>query len=273
MPSSTKLTRALVDVAMGRTPADLVIQNGNWVSVQSGEIIPGADIAVRDGHIAYVGEDASHTIGKKTKIIDAHGLYLVPGLLDGHMHVESGMVTVTEFVRAVAPRGTTGMFIDPHEMANVFGIKGVKLMLDEAQKQPIHVWVQMPSCVPSAPGFETPGARIGPKEVAQAMKWKGIIGLGEMMNYPGVAMGDKKMLEEMSITHSHGKTIGGHYASLDLGLPFHGYVAGGIEDDHEGTRMEDAVARVRQGLKAMLRYGSSWLDVASQVGAITQLGM
>lgn len=273
MPSSTKLTHALVNTAMGRIPADLVIRNGQWVSVQSGEIIPNTDIAIKDGHIAYVGEDASHAIGKKTKVIDAQGRYLVPGLLDGHMHVESGMVTVTEFVRAVAVRGTTGMFIDPHEIANIFGLKGVKLMVDEAQQQPIHVWVQMPSCVPSAPGLETPGAHIGPKEVAQAMKWKGIIGLGEMMNFPGVFMGDKNMLEEMSITHAHGKTIGGHYASPDLGLPFHGYVAGGAEDDHEGTRIEDSIARVRQGMKSMLRYGSSWYDVASQVGAITKLGM
>jgi adenine deaminase len=273
MPSSTKLTRALVNVAMGRTPADTVIRNGQWVCVQSGEIVPSIDIAIIDGHIAYVGEDARHTIGKKTNVIDAKGRYLVPGLLDGHMHVESGMVTVTEFVRAVAVRGTTGMFIDPHEIANIFGLKGVKLMVEEAQKQPIHVWVQMPSCVPSAPGFETPGAHIGPKEVAQAMKWKGIIGLGEMMNFPGVFMGDRNMLEEMSITHAHNKTIGGHYASPDLGLPFHGYVAGGAEDDHEGTRVEDSVARVRQGMKSMLRYGSSWYDVASQVGAITQLGL
>ena len=273
MPSSTKMTRALVDVAMGRVPADLVIQNGKWVSVQSGEILPGTDVAIKEGHIAYVGEDANHTIGRKTKVIDAKGRYLVPGLLDGHMHVESGMVTVTEFVRAVGVRGTTGMFIDPHEIANVFGLKGVRLMLDEALKQPIHVFVQMPSCVPSAPGFETPGARIGPKEVAKAMKWEGVIGLGEMMNYPGVAMGDQNMLEEMAITHASHKTIGGHYASPDLGLPFHGYVAGGAEDDHEGTVLEDAVERVRQGMKAMLRYGSSWHDVASQVGAITQMGL
>ena len=273
MPSSPKLTRALVDVAMGRLPADLVIRNGKWVAVQSGEIISGTDVAVKDGHIAYVGENARHAIGKKTKVIDAKGRYLVPGLLDGHMHVESGMVTVTEFVRAVAVRGTTGMFIDPHEMANIFGLKGVKLMVEEAQMQPIHIWVQMPSCVPSAPGFETPGAHIGPKEVAQAMKWEGIIGLGEMMNYPGVSTGDDNMLEEMSITHAHNKVIGGHYASPDLGLPFHGYVAGGAEDDHEGTHLEDAVERVRQGMKAMLRYGSSWFDVASQVGAITHLGL
>ena len=270
MTSSIKLTRSLVDVAMGRSPADLVIRDGKWVSVQSGEIIAHTDVAIVNGHIAYVGADASHTLGKKTKVIEANERYLVPGLLDGHMHVESGMLTVTEFVRAAAVRGTTGMFIDPHEIANVFGLKGVKLMVDEAAKQPIHVWVQMPSCVPSSPGFETPGASIGPKEVAEAMTWKGIIGLGEMMNFPGVYMSDKKMLDEMNATHAVGKVVGGHYPSPDLGLPFHGYVAGGVEDDHEGTRMEDAVSRVRQGMKAMLRYGSAWHDVATQVKAITE---
>jgi len=273
MPASIALTRSLVDVAMGRKPADLVIRKGGWVSVQSGEIIPDIDIAIVDEHFAYVGEDASHCIGKETQIIEAEGRYLVPGLLDGHMHIESGMVTVTEFVRAVAPRGSTGLFVDPHEIANVFGLKGVKLMVDEAQRQPIHVWVQMPSCVPSAPGMETPGASIGPKDVAEAMTWPGIIGLGEMMNFPGVFNGDEKILAELAATHAAGKVIGGHYPSPDLGLPFHGYVAGGIEDDHEGTRMEDAVARVRQGMKAMLRYGSAWLDVEKQVGAITELGL
>ena len=128
MPSSLKFTRSLVDVAMGRVPADLVIRNGQWVSVQSGEIIPNTDVAVKDGHVAYVGEDASHTIGKQTKVIDAQGRYLVPGLLDGHMHVESGMLTVTEFVRAVMPHGTTGMFVDPHEITNVLGLPGLRLM-------------------------------------------------------------------------------------------------------------------------------------------------
>jgi adenine deaminase len=273
MPSSVELTRSLIDVAMGRKPADLVIRKGQWVSVQSGEIIPDTDIAVVDGHIAYVGEDASHCVGSETQVVQAGGRYLVPGLLDGHMHVESGMVTVTEFVRAVAPRGSTGLFVDPHEIANVFGLKGVKLMVDEAAQMPIHVWVQMPSCVPSAPGLETPGASIGPDEVAEAMTWDGIIGLGEMMNFPGVFNGDEKMLAELAATHKAGKVIGGHYPSPELGLPFHGYVAGGIEDDHEGTRKEDAVARVRQGMKAMLRYGSAWLDVEEQVKAITEAGL
>ena len=263
-------TRTLVDVAMGRKKADLVIKNGQWVCVQSGEILPGTDIAVVGDRIAFVGEDASHTIGDKTKVVDADGKYMVPGLLDAHMHVESGMVTITEFVRAVAPRGTTGMFIDPHEIANVFGLEGVRLMADEAEDQPIHVWVQIPSCVPSAPGLETPGSSIGPDDVAEAMEWDQIIGLGEMMNFPGVYSSDEKMHDEMAATRAAGRVIGGHYAAPDLGIPFHGYVAGGPEDDHEGTRKEDAVARVRQGMKAMLRYGSGWLDVEAQVTAITE---
>lgn len=267
------VSRSLIDVAMGRKPADMVIRKGQWVCVQSGEIVENTDIAIKDGRIAYVGPDASHAVSKDTLVIDAGDKYLLPGLLDGHMHVESGMVTVTEFVRAVAPRGSTGLFVDPHEIANVFGLKGVKLMVDEAARQPIHVWVQMPSCVPSAPGLETPGASIGPEEVTEAMQWPGIIGLGEMMNFPGVANGDEKMLAEMAVTRAAGKVIGGHYASPDLGLPFHGYVAGGAEDDHEGTRVEDATARVRQGMKAMLRYGSAWHDVAAQVKAITKLGL
>jgi adenine deaminase len=270
MPTSSKLTRDLIDVAMGRIPADLVIRKGRWASVQSGEIVKGTDIAVKDGRIAYVGPDAKHAIGKATRIIEARDRYLVPGLLDGHMHVESGMLTLTEFVRAVAPRGTTGMFIDPHELANIFGLKGVKLMVDEAARQPIHVWVQMPSCVPSAPGLETPGASIGPAEVAEAMNWPGVIGLGEMMNFPAVYMSDKKMLDEMTETRRAGKVIGGHYASPDIGRRFHAYAAGGAEDDHEGTRLEDAVARVRQGMKVMLRYGSAFHDVAAQVKAITE---
>jgi len=270
---NTVNSKALVDVAMGREPADLVIRNGRWICVQSGEIIPGIDIAIKGERIAYVGESAAHTITSKTKVIEAKGSYLVPGLLDGHMHVESGMLTVTEFVRAVIPYGTTGMFVDPHEIANVFGLDGVRLMVEEAAIQPIHVWVQIPSCVPSAPGFETPGMGLGPTEVAQAMSWPGVIGLGEVMNFPGVYLSDEKMHAEMSEARKAGKVIGGHYASPDLGLPFHGYIAGGPEDDHEGTRLEDAVSRVRQGMKPMLRFGSGWHDVAAQIKAVTELGI
>ena len=267
------VARRLIDVAMGRAQADTVIRNGRWVNVHSGEIIPNTDIVIAAGRFAYCGPDAAHCIGPATKVIDAAGRYLIPGLCDGHMHVESGMVTVTEFARAVIPHGTTSMFIDPHEIANVLGLPGVKLMHDEALELPINVFVQVPSCVPSAPGLETPGATLGPAEVEEAMGWSGIIGLGEMMNFPGVIAGDEKMLAEMAATQRAGKTIGGHYASPDLGRPFHAYAAGGPADDHEGTRAEDAVARVRQGMRAMLRLGSAWYDVAAQVKAVTEGGL
>ena len=266
-------SRLLVDVAMGRRPADLVIRNGLWVCVQTGEFIPATDLAVCQGRIAFIGPSAAHTVGPETPVIDAEGRYLVPGLLDAHMHVESGMLTLTEFVRAVAPRGTTGMFVDPHEIANVCGLEGVKLMVDEAAGQPIHVWVQIPSCVPSAPGLETSGAAIGPAEIAEAMRWPGIVGLGEMMDFAGVFMSDEGPHQKMRTARSAGKVIGGHYASHDLGLPFHGYAAAGPEDDHEGTRPEDAVARARQGMKVMLRYGSAWHDIAEQVKAVTLHGL
>ena len=273
MPLPIQLTANLIDVAMGRKPADLVLRNGIWVCVQSGEFIPDTDVAIKDGRIAYVGPDASHTITKDTRVVNAEGKYLVPGLIDGHTHVESGMLTVTEFVRAVLPHGTTGMVIDPHEIANVFGLKGVKLMADEAARQPIHIWVEVPSCVPSSPALETAGAEITLADVEEAIQWDNVIGLGEMMNYTGVAAGDPKMLAEMETTRRAGKVISGHYASLDLGPAFHAYVAGGPEDDHEGTRLEDAVVRVRQGMWAMLRYSSAWHDVAAQLPAITKLGM
>ncbi|WP_018428712.1 adenine deaminase [Hoeflea sp. 108] len=263
----------LVDVAMGRTPADLVIRNGRWVNVYSGEIVPGTDVAVSAGRFAYVGPDAGHTIGETTTVVDAEGRYLVPGLCDGHMHVESGLVTVTEFARAVIPHGTTTMFIDPHEIANVLGLFGVRLMNEEAQSLPINVLVQVPSCVPSAPGLETAGAQLSSDDVREALAWQNIIGLGEMMNFPGVAANDPKMVAEIAATQAARLTVGGHYASPDLGHAFHAYVAGGPADDHEGTTVEDAIARVRQGMRAMLRLGSAWYDVAAQVKAITERGI
>ena len=272
-PFSPYDARRLVAVAMGRIPADTVIRDGVWVCVQSGELIPRSDIAISGARVAYVGEDARHCIGPTTTVIEARGRYLVPGLLDGHMHVESSMLTVTEFARAVLPHGTTGIVADPHEIANVLGLRGVRLMVDEAARQPLHVFIQVPSCVPSAPGLETPGAVIGPEEVAEALTWPGIVGLDEMMNFPGVINGTEAVHAEMAATRQAGKVIGGHYASPDLGLPFHGYAAGGPEDDHEGTRREDAIARIRQGQRVMMRYGSAWHDVAAQLPALLRDGL
>jgi adenine deaminase len=263
----------LIDVAMGRTPADTLVRNARWLSVHSGEIVPGTDVAIAGGRVAAVGPDLEYTMGSNTRVIDAHDRYLIPGLCDAHMHVESGMVTVTEFCRAVIPHGTTTMFIDPHEIANVLGMPGVRLMHDEAAAMPVNVYVQMPSCVPSAPGLETPGASIEPADVEAAMAWPNVIGLGEMMNFPGVAAKDQKMLAEIAATQRTQKTVGGHYAAPDLGRPFYAYVAAGPADDHEGTRVEDAIARVRLGMRAMLRLGSAWFDVAAGVRAINEAGI
>ncbi len=243
------------------------------MNVHTREALPDHDIAIASGRIAFVGRDASHCIGPKTQIIEANGRYMLPGLCDAHMHIESGMLTPAEFARAVIPHGTTSMFTDPHEIANVLGLDGVRMMHDEAMMQPVNIFTQMPSCAPSAPGLETTGYEITPEDVAEAMKWPGIIGLGEMMNFPGVIHGDPKMLAEIAATQNAGKTVGGHYASPDLGPDFAAYVAGGPADDHEGTCEADAIARVRQGMRSMMRLGSAWYDVESQITAVTEKGL
>lgn len=272
-PSWPDVAPQLIETAAGRSPADTVIRNGKWVNVHTREVLDGHDIAIKAGRIAYVGPDASYCTGPDTQVIEAEGRYMVPGLCDGHMHIESGMLTPAEFARAVIPHGTTTMFTDPHEIANVLGLEGVRLMHDEALLQPVNIYTQMPSCAPSAPGLETTGYEISAEDVTEAMTWPGIIGLGEMMNFPGVANGDAKMLAEIAATQRAGKTVGGHYASPDLGPDFAAYVAGGPADDHEGTCEADAIARMRQGMRAMVRLGSAWYDVEAQITAITEKGL
>jgi len=263
----------LIGVAAGREAADLVIRGIKLVNVQSREVLDGWQVAVADGRFAYVGPDAGHCIGAATQVVEGGGAYLLPGLCDAHMHIESGMLIPAEFARAVIPHGTTSMFTDPHEIANVMGLRGVRLMHDEAMMQPVNIFTQMPSCAPSAPGLETTGYEISPEDVAEAMTWPGIIGLGEMMNFPGVINGDPQMLAEIAATQAAGKTVGGHYASPDKGNAFAAYVAGGPADDHEGTAEADAIARVRLGMKSMMRLGSAWYDVETQITAVTEKGL
>ena len=263
----------LIAVAAGREQADRVFRNCKLVNVQTREVLDGWQVAIAEGRFAYIGADASHCIGEDTEIFDVNGRYLIPGLCDGHMHIESGMLTPAEFAAAVIPHGTTTMFTDPHEIANVLGLEGVRMMHDEALMQPVNIFTQMPSCAPSAPGLETTGFEISAEDVAEAMGWPGIIGLGEMMNFPGVINGDTQMLAEMAETMNAGKTVGGHYASPDRGPAFSAYVAGGAADDHEGTTEEDALARVRNGMRSMMRLGSAWYDVETQITAITERGI
>ncbi|MDG1940402.1 MAG: adenine deaminase [Paracoccaceae bacterium] len=268
--SWAKSAPSLIAVAAGQEPADLVIQNCCWVNVHTREILPNSNFAIKNGRFAYCGPEISHCIGNNTKIVNGEGRFAVPGFCDAHMHIESGMLTPGQFAHAVMAHGTTSMFTDPHEIANVLGLEGVRLMHDEAIIQPINIFTQMPSCAPSAPGLETTGFEISPTDVEEAMKWPGIIGLGEMMNFPSIINGDEKLLSEIAITQNAQKIAGGHYASPDLGKNFHAYVASGVSDDHEGTCEKDALARARQGMRSMMRLGSAWYDVESQITAITE---
>ncbi len=270
-----EMTRGLAASARGDLPATLVIRCGTLVSVTSGEILPNMSVAVQGSRIAYVGHDASHTIGDETRVIEAEGRYIAPGFLDGHCHIESSQITVTQFARAVLPLGTTGGFFDAHEITNVLGLPGLRLMVDEARTTPLAAYMQVASCVPStSTELETPGAVIGPEEIAEALSWGGdVIALGEVMNFPGVVFGDEKMHGEIEATLRAGKIADGHFAWPPDDWRLAAYAASGITGCHEGTTPEDTVWRLRQGMYAKLRRGSAWHDVAATIRAHTELGL
>ena len=268
-------TRELAATARGETPATLVVRGGTLLSVTSGEVLPNMSVAVRGSRIAYVGPDAGHTLGDETRIVEAEGRYIAPGFLDGHCHIESSQITVTQFARAVLPLGTTGGFFDAHEITNVLGLRGLRLMLEEARATPLAAYMQVASCVPStSTRLETPGAVIGPEEVAEALGWgEDVIALGEVMNFPGVVFGDEKMHGEISAALRAGKIADGHFAWPPDDWRLAAYAASGITGCHEGTTPEDTAWRLRQGMYAKLRRGSAWHDVEATIKAHTELGL
>jgi len=270
-----EMTRELAATARGDLPATLVIRDGTLVSVTSGEVLPGMSVAVRGSRIAYVGPDAGHTVGPQTTVIDAAGRYIAPGFLDGHCHIESSQITVTQFARAVLPLGTTGGFFDAHEITNVLGLRGLRLMLDEARSTPLAAYLEVASCVPStSTELETPGAVIGPEEVAEALSWgEDVIALGEVMNFPGVVFGDERMHAEISAALRAGKIADGHFCWPPDDHRLAAYAASGISGCHEGTTPEDTLWRLRQGMYAKLRRGSAWHDVAATIKAHTERGL
>ncbi|MBD0290982.1 MAG: adenine deaminase [Thermoleophilia bacterium] len=258
---------------MGREPADLLIRGGRLVNVHTREVEDGVDVAVRHGRIAMVGP-ADHTRGPATEVLDAEGAYLVPGLVDTHLHVESVMVTVTRFAEGVLPHGTTTVFIDNHEMANVFGLEGMRWFLDEAQGLPLKVFLAVPSCVPALPGFEDAGAVLGVDEIRTALAWPGAAGLGEMMNMPGVLAGDGTVHGEIAATLEAGKQVTGHW-SLS-GVRDHrlqAYIAAGVDSDHETRTKEDALAKLRAGMWVQFRDGSTFREVPELARVVTEEGI
>ncbi len=261
---------SLIDVALGREKADLVIKGGILVDVYSGEILEDIDVAIKGDRIAYVGDDAEHTIGKDTLVMKARGRYLAPGLIDAHVHVESSMLTLTEFSKAVIPRGTTSIFADPHEICNVLGEYGFKLMIEEASKVPLRVYLQVPSCVPAASlEFETPGAVMDSDIVCRLMKEYDVLALGEMMNYPGVISKDQEVMNKITCSLKLGRVVTGH-APLLRDKELSAYIAAGVSSCHESTMQEEALEKLRLGMYVMVREGSAWKDVKEVIKIITE---
>ena len=243
------------------------------MNVHTREIHDGVDVAVKEGRVAMFG-DAAHTRGPETEVLDAGGSYLVPGLIDTHLHVESAMVTVTRFAEAVLPHGTTTVFIDNHEMANVFGLEGIRWMLDEAETVPLRVYLAVPSCVPALPGFEDAGAVLGPPEIEEALRWPQAAALGEMMNMPGVIGSDATVHRTISASLRLRKPATGHWSLA--GWRDHrlqAYAASGVDSDHESVFREDALAKLRAGMWVQLRESSAWRNVAELVKVLTEDGV
>lgn len=253
-------SQTLSAVAGGAAYADLVIKNAKLVNVCTREIQENISVAIVCGRIALVG-DAEHCIGPDTQVIDAQGQYLAPGFLDGHIHVESSMMGVGEYARSVVPHGTSGIYMDPHEIYNVLGMRGIKAMLEDAKRTPLKAMLTTPSCVPAVPGFEDTGSFVGPAEIEEIMKWDECVGLGEMMNFPGVLGSTDHAHGITGNTLKAGKIVTGHYSLPETGKGLNAYIAAGIRCCHESTREEDALAKMRLGMYAMLREGSAWHDL------------
>lgn len=261
-------SRTLSDVAMGRTPAETVIRNARLVNVCTHEIQDNMDVAIVEGRIALVG-DAAHCIGDETKVIDANGQLIAPGFLDGHIHIESSMMTPVEYAKAVLPHGTTGIYHDPHEICNVLGLRGVDLMAADSARTPLKAMLTTPSCVPAVPGFEDSGASVTPADIESEMKHNYTVGLGEMMNFPGINGSAAATHGITGETLKAGKIVTGHYSIPETGAGLNAYIASGVRCCHESTRAEDALAKMRLGMYAMMREGSAWHDLEEVSKAIT----
>ena len=263
----SKVSQTLIQVALGEKPADLVLKQGTLVNVITGELNENVDVAISGNRIAYVG-NADHTIGPDTEVIELNGKYLAPGLMDGHMHVESTMLTVTEFARMALTKGTTSIFMDPHEMANVFGKEGVRYMHEEGQKLPLHVFTTFPSCVPSTADLEDAGASITVEDVEEGLTWDGVVGLGEMMNFPGIVNRDPLMIGVVNATIDAGKTVTGHFPD-GTDQMLQAYLVSGADSCHETINREKALEKLRLGMYLMIREGSAWHDVKELAKVIT----
>ena len=248
--SNLEEMKEVIAVARGDEPADLLLTNGRVVNVFNGEINE-TNLAIKGSIIAAIGRDYKQ--GKE--IIDLEGKYLAPGLIDAHLHIESTLLQPAELARVIVARGTTSVINDPHEVANVLGVRGVEMMLEAAENLPCDFFSTVPSCVP-ATAMETAGAEIDSAQVEKLLQHPGVVGLGEMMNYPGVLEGDPEVMKKILAAHRIGKVVDGHAPGLS-GSELQAYLAAGISTDHETITADEALEKINSGMKVIIRHGSA----------------
>jgi adenine deaminase len=249
----------LIAVARGQKPADLILKNARVVNVFSGEIELG-DVAIVDGIIAGTG-----VYSKAQATLDLDGKFLAPGLINGHTHIESSMLDVPQYARAVVPHGTLGVVSDLHEIANVSGLAGLRYVAAAARRLPLDFYLMAPSCVP-ATHLETSGARLGVDEMRELKCMKGVIGLGEMMNYPGVLFSDPEVLAKLELYRD--LVIDGHAPGVS-GQDLNAYSAAGASSDHESVKLEEAREKLKRGMYVMIREGSSEKNLEALLPLVT----
>jgi adenine deaminase len=251
--------RRRLRVAQGQEPADLVLAGGTIVDVLSGDTYD-ADIAIADGIIAGVG-----SYPQAQERLDVTGKWICPSFIDAHVHTESALVWLPEFARAVVPHGTGAVITDPHEIANVAGLAGMKAMRAAARGLPLGIYFTVPSCVPASP-WESPGAEFGPAEMAEMLEWPECVGLGELMNFPGVLAGDDDIARKLAA--SAGRRRDGHAPGV-RGAALQAYVGSGPGSDHESTTLGEAREKLRAGQMVMIREGSSARNMAALLPIVT----
>lgn len=248
-----------IQVALGKIKAELVLKHATYLNVFTNEWLKG-DIAISQGYFVGIGSYEGE------KEIDATGLTIVPGFIDGHLHLESSIVTPDQYARAVIPHGTTAIIADPHEIANVLGEKGIDYILKATEELPLDVYLMMPSCVP-ATSFDESGAMIDHEVIDKYLNEERILGLAEMMNYPSVLCGDEEVLSKFKVTTKKNKLIDGHGPGLS-GKQLAGYVTAGVASDHECTEAAEAIEKLQNGQWIMIREGTAGKNLEKLVSLL-----
>lgn len=251
----------LIDRSMKHKNPNLVLKNANIVNVFTHEIIVG-DVAIHDGIIVGIGEYTGRVN------VDLKGKYIAPGLIDSHVHIESSMLSPGEFSKVIVPRGTTTIITDSHEIANVCGLDGIEYILNSSEKLPLNTYVTLPSCVP-ATNFENSGAILKSDDLEKYINHPRVLGLGEMMNYPGVIYKDKDVMDKLNLARKNKKCVDGHAPRIN-GECLNAYVLSGVNTDHECTTVEEMIEKLRLGMYVMIREGSATKDLKSLISGVSK---